>query len=51
MNNLQKNLNENGDIIYVGKSEFNLASKIIKGITAPFKDITTTYFLIDSLNK
>jgi len=41
---------ENGDIIYVGKSKFNLASEIITGITAPFKDITTTYFLIDSLN-
>ena len=40
---------ENGDIIYVGKSKFNLASEIITGITAPFKDITTTYFLIDSL--
>ncbi|MBO8204948.1 polysaccharide biosynthesis/export family protein [Prochlorococcus marinus] len=39
---------KNGDIIYVGKGGFNIASEIIKEITEPFIGINATKNVLDS---
>ena len=36
---------ENGDIVYVGKSNFSLASEILTEITSPFKSVVETFVL------
>ena len=37
----------NGDIIYVGKSKFNVATEVLSEITSPFTGIVSTYLFFD----
>ncbi|MBO8244249.1 polysaccharide export protein [Prochlorococcus marinus XMU1411] len=38
----------NGDIIYVGKSTFNVATEVLSEVTSPFTGIVSTYLFFDS---
>ena len=37
----------NGDIIYVGKSGFNIATEVLSEVTSPFTGIVSTYLFFD----
>jgi len=38
----------NGDIIYIGKSGFNVATEVLSEVTSPFTGIVSTYLFFDS---
>jgi len=37
----------NGDIIYIGKSGFNIATEVLSEVTSPFTGIVSTYLFFD----
>ena len=38
----------NGDIIYVGKSGFNVATEVLSEVTSPFTGIVSTFLFFES---